>query len=207
MASWNGHVRAERGLTFLEIVFAVALLAILASTLLGAANFMLTRQKYEQRTRACMELANRLVLQFLDDRDSMPDPDQPLTYDGDEYRWSLDEDYLGFVPARTPPVAEGREAPTYDKFRIFRVKVWLAEQPGSGPVAAGPHCEISRMCDVQAIFRNPDSLQNMLGSEEGRQRLTDSSRTPLGLTNRKSPDRGQPGGGGRGTGVNRGGGS
>lgn len=168
-------------MTFLEIVFAVALLGILSATLLGAANSMLARQKHEQRSLACCELANRLILQFLDDRDGMPDPTQPLTYGGDRFRWSLEESYLSFQPSRPPPVVEGRSQRGFENFRIFYVRVWL-DDPSGSQGAAAPSVEVSRMYDVTAVFRNPDALEYMLGTEAGRRRITETSTgVPLGL--------------------------
>ncbi len=167
-------------MTFLEVVFAVALLGILAATLLGATNYLLARQKYEQRTLACMELANRIILQFLDDRDSPPDPADALNYGGDDYHWSLEESPVAFHPAKTQPVAEGRTPTSFDSFRIFKVRVWLAT---AGPATMGvPHAEISRMYDVNLMFRNPDSLENIIHSEGGVRRMLDgASNVPMGL--------------------------
>ncbi len=182
---------AAPGMSFLEIVFAVSLLGILAGTLMGAANYMLARQRYEQRTMACLELSNRLILQFLDDRDSLPDPAEPLSYGGDQYRWTLEETPLAFTPARIPAVPEGQVAPRFDKFRVFKVRVWLAVgSVATGEVTGGiPHAEISRMYDVGNIFRSPDALERMLGSEEGQRRLREnnSSGLPMGLRPKTKP--------------------
>lgn len=164
-------------MTFLEIVFATALLGLLAATLLGSANFMLSRQKHEQRTLAALELANRLILQFLDDRESMPDPAKGLTYAGDQFGWSLDEAPLEFRPARILQVAEGQNPPRFDNFRVFKVRVWLAAESGGGlePTAGVPHAEVSRMYDVGLIFRNPDALEYLLSTDAGKRRLMESS--------------------------------
>lgn len=177
-------------MTFLEVVFAMVLLGLLATTLLGATNFMLARQKFEQRTVACLELANRLILQFLDDRESMPDPSVPLNYAGDFYNWSLDETPLSFRPAKIQPVPEGRTAATFENFRIFKVRVWLAAEGSSngGPPAGIPHAEISRMCDVSVLFRNPDSLEHFINSDTGRRRMNEGiGNVPLGLPPANSP--------------------
>lgn len=187
------HNPARPGMTFLEIVFSVALLGILSATLLGAANSMLSRQKHEQRALACGELANRLILQFLDDRDGMPDPTLPLTYGGDQYRWSLEESYLSFRPSRPPPAVEGRAQAGFENFRIFYVRVWH-DDPSGSPGAASPSVEVSRMYDVTAVFRNPDALEHMLSTEAGRRRITETSTgIPLGIPPRGTPPAGNGG--------------
>lgn len=164
-------------MTFLEIVFAMALLGLLAATLLGASNYMLARQKYEQRSLAALELGNRLILQFLDDPDSMPDPGAGLNYGGDRYGWSLDETPLEFRPARLVQVAEGQKAPRFDNFRVFKVRVWLATDPSGSltPLMGAPHAEISRMYDTSLIFRNADSLEHLMSTDEGKRRLMESA--------------------------------
>jgi prepilin-type N-terminal cleavage/methylation domain-containing protein len=180
--------RSARGMTFLEVVFAVAILGLLASTLIGAANYMMGRQRYEQRTLASMELANRLILQFLDDRDAMPDPAEPLFYGGDEFRWNLVEVPLTFRPTKPPPVREGSRASTaFDNFRMFTVRVWLSNRSGGSvePSAAVPHAAVSRMYDYKALWRNPDTLEYLLKSDAGRRRLMDDGSTaPMGLPGR-----------------------
>lgn len=164
-------------MTFLEIVFAVTLLGILAATLLGAANFMLSRQKHEQRTLAAAEIANRLILQFLDDPAGLPSASDPVGYGEDQFRWTKDEYPLTFIQAKEVPISmEGRQPPRFDKLKVVKVRVWLATASGEGPGSPGiPHAEISRMYDSAQIFRNPDTLKHILSSEEGQRRLRESA--------------------------------
>jgi type II secretory pathway pseudopilin PulG len=185
-------------MTFLEIVFAMTLLGILAATLLGAANFMLARQRHEQRTLAALEIANRLILQFLDDPGGMPDSSAPVGYGDDYYRWTKDESQLSFVPAKLPTtLVEGRTPQNFSKLKVVKLRVWLAPESGGGASSGGsvPHAEISRMYDSAQIFRNPDAMEHLMSTEEGRRRLLESSGASPSTTPQRPAS--TPAGGGR----------
>lgn len=165
----------RRAMTFLEVVVAVALLALLASTVFGAFNFMLGRQRLEQQTLGAHEVANRLVLSYLDDRNAMPNSSLPIEYGPDRYRWDFQVTPVKIVsPESANPDAAPRPAPLRDRvpfnerIRQITVRVWLGEESGGtfGAETGVPHAKITRLLYPLAN-RNPDSFDNMLKSDAG----------------------------------------
>lgn len=85
---------AHPGLTLLEVVVATAMLATLASAVLGAMTFM---ESYHARTRHrldAMEVGHRLVTQYIDNQDLMPPQNLPIQQGDRLYRWTLREEIL-----------------------------------------------------------------------------------------------------------------
>ena len=152
--------RRRRGLTFIETVCAVALLGIVAATVFGAFNSILSTQKVQQHRLNAMELANRLVLEYLDDKETMPAAGLPLLYDNTSFRWELREIPVRLEPAR-PDIAEERALATpvsVDRMQAIAVRVWLSEESG-GSFAydpAVPAVSLTRLMDPIAL-RNPDT--------------------------------------------------
>ena len=68
------------GITFLEVVVGVALLGIVTAAMLGTINFATGIQLRQARMLACSEVANRLVLEYLDDPTKLPDPGKTVEY-------------------------------------------------------------------------------------------------------------------------------
>lgn len=174
-AGGDPHV-TRRGMTFLEVVMAVALLAVLASTVLGAFNFMIGRQRVEQQTLGAHELANRLVLSYLDDHNAMPDSNLPVEYGPDRYRWDLRVDPVKIRVAEPESPDSGAQAspvvrdriPFNERVRQVTVRVWLGEESGGSREADPglPHARITRLMYPLAN-RNPDSFDNMIKSDTG----------------------------------------
>ncbi len=170
--------RARAGVTFLESVLGVVLLALVTTSLASAVSFMQRSHARLERRLGAAELANRLILQFIDDRESLPSPSLPLEYGENLYRWSLDEQRVRFV-TRTP--AQGTSAApdagigsgaSLDRVQMLVIRVWLAPESG-GSMAYDPQIPgvvITRLVDPLA-FSNPDSLQSLLEQPDGIERL------------------------------------
>lgn len=155
---------ARRGLTFLEVVLAATLLALLASVTFGGFSSMIAAQERQVRRLACMEIANRLVLQHLDDPTAMPSPSQPIWYADAEYRWSFEKEAIRFEFGR-PEIAAERAMTSslrLDRFVNVYITVWLGGESGGSTTFDPllPHASISRMVDPIGA-RNPDSLENI----------------------------------------------
>lgn len=148
-------------MTFLECVAATALLAMVASSIFGVFGFVVSSQTRQLQRLASAELANRLVLMYLDDPISMPEPTKTLEYGPHLYRFEFREQPL----ALTEAVPEGRDrnrpSPLpLDRFTEVSVRVWLSEKSGGTIDGSGgvPQATVSRMFDPLA-FRNPDSIE------------------------------------------------
>lgn len=189
-----GHAR--RGLTFIETVAAVALLSLVAGMLYGALGFVMRAQHRNERMLAAAELANRLLLQYLDDPTELPNPAQPVA-DRDEslqgpaelFRWSLQESPVDY---ELDDASErlGLENP----FRNVRhvhvtVRVWLSEySEGSRQWETSPvRFELSRLVDPLA-FRTPDQFERLWEDPERMRQFLEgipTSTVPTGGTRRR----------------------
>lgn len=167
--------RSRPGVTFLESVLGVVLLALVTASLAGSVSFMQRSHARIERRLGAAELANRLILQYIDDRESLPSPSLPLEYGQNLYRWSMDEQRVRFVTrgqgsaAVTGGVGSGV---SLDRVQMVIFRVWLAPESG-GSMSYSPDIPgvvITRLVDPLA-FSNPDSLQSMLERPDGIERL------------------------------------
>jgi type II secretory pathway pseudopilin PulG len=155
---------ARRGLTFIETICAVAMLALVAAAVLGAFNSIITQQERERHRLGAMELANRLILQYLDDSDTMPAAGLPIVYGDERYHWELQETPVQLIPAR-PDVAEDRSsasAISVNRMQAINVTVWLSDESGGSAQfdARVPNATLTRLMDPIAL-RNPDTTNNL----------------------------------------------
>lgn len=164
--------RARAGLTFLEVVLASAILALVAAFVFAAFNHMISSQERQQRRLGAAELCNRLILQYLDDKETMPSPTLPVAYGGARYRWRLTEAPAHLTPARPDVAAEriGASSLTVDRIQLITVNVWLSEESGGSFVNDGtsPSYTITRLMDPISTSRNPDSFANLLANPQGK---------------------------------------
>jgi len=165
----------RRGTTLIEAVLATVLLGMVAATLASAVSYMSSSQSRMQQRLGAAELANRLMLQYIDDQDAMPSSSLPIEYDMDLFRWTMDVAPVEFTMAE-PAVEE--EANTigsginFERIRLVSIKVWLSEDSGGarGFSTELPNAQLTRLIDPLA-FSNPDSLQTMLDTPGGMERL------------------------------------
>ncbi len=160
-------------MTLLEVVFATATLAMIVSVLFGAIGFMLGRQRVEQQTLGAAEVANRLMLQYLDDFTSMPDPSLPIAYGKERYRWEqLPNRSIRIEPAeparRSRAGTPDRVGSLLEKSDLVTIKVWLGEESGGSltPTTAVPHASVTRIVYPLLASRNPDSWENAQKNDE-----------------------------------------
>ncbi len=163
---------SRRGITFLEVVAATALLVLIAAALFGTFSFVMGTEARERQRLAAMEVANRLVIAYLSDPTKMPDPHKLLEYGPPDramkFRWTYVQEPIQVVEA----VPDGRDTTRQsglspDRFLCVRVKVWLSEQSGGAEVADAsiPQAELWRMLDPTGL-RNPDQINQLMNDPE-----------------------------------------
>ncbi|MFO0830240.1 MAG: prepilin-type N-terminal cleavage/methylation domain-containing protein [Phycisphaerales bacterium] len=192
--------RHRRGLTLLETVAAVVLLSLLAAAVLGALSSVVGQQTRQHRRVQAMELANRLMLQYLDDPNLMPQRNLPVAYGNDRFRWEAGE-----APARIvyadPEVGSQRQSSSalnLDRIKAVTIHVWLGEESGGsmGYTQAVPSATIVRLMDpIAGLYRNPDTLRAMLQDDKRKREVLDMLRDSAagGLVNRPAPAPGATG--------------
>lgn len=203
-------------MTFVEVVLAAALLAVLAGGISAVFSFVVGVQTRERQRVMAMEVANRLIINFMDDSAKMPDQNKLLEYGPPDaptkFRWRLRDDPVQVFE----PQGDTRSTQSglsLDRFRIVTVQVWLSEQSGGAerPDGTTPEATLQRMFDPIGM-RNPDAISRMMTSDSGLRNLTSAISGATGQTRSGGVvprrDRGQgvrpPGlfgqGGGRGQG-------
>ncbi len=197
--------RFRRGLTFIETVCAVALLGLVTATTFAAFNSIMGTQRRQQQRLDAMELANRLILEYLDDKETMPAAGLPIVYNDTRYRWDLREIPVRLEPAR-PDVAEERSMASpisVDRMQAIVVRVWLGEESGGSFSydTTVPAVSLTRLMDPIAL-RNPDTTKRLANNPAKQAELLDRFRnvgrnTGAGRTRR--PAQPQPAGNQRGT--------
>ena len=169
MEPCRGNRVSTRGLTFLETVLAAAILAMLAGVVFTAYNGMLASQRQQVRRLGAAEVCNRLILQYLDDKTSIPRPSTPIAYGGDLYHWSLEETAVALQPARPDVAADrsGASSITVDRIQAITVQAWLSEESGGGvrPDGVIPAFAMTRMIDPLAT-RNLDSFGDLINNTQ-----------------------------------------
>ncbi len=179
--------RVAPGLSMLEVVLATIILALTIATLATMVQAISIQQARAARRLDAAELANRLIIQYLDDDSSLPSQDLPIDYGPNKYRWkmsvskiksAIDESILASIEEN----ASNRQSPTTpDRLRKVVVTVWLSEQSGGSYLASegSPQATLVRIVDPSAIWRRPpDSIDNLInrpgGTEELLQRVLGS---------------------------------
>jgi len=156
------------GLTFLEVVLSVVLLAIATSMIMAAINNMLSAQTVHRQRLGAAEIANRLTLQYLDDKRTLPAAGAPVVYGRERYRWDYTERPVTLIPSR-PEAIQSRNTSNQATNRLVSVnfRVWLSEESGGGYSydALLPSCTLARVVNPTAL-RNPDSIERMLKDPE-----------------------------------------
>lgn len=168
---------ARRGATFLEAILGVVLLGLVTTSLVGAVTFMRNAETRLARHLGAAELANRLILQLIDDRDSLPNPSLPLEYSDALYRWELDEQPVRFIVQQQGVAVDSSASGvgsgvSLDRVKLVIVRVWLAPESGGSTTYTTevPSVVITRLVDPLA-FSNPDSLDTLLNTPGGIDRL------------------------------------
>ncbi len=155
----------RRGLTILETVAAVTLLGVVTSAMFGLLSYLVAAQVREQQRLGASELANRLVLQYLDDPNALPNSSLPLEYGINTFRWDHRDGPVTLIES----VPDGRDPARpsqlpLDRFMEVSVRVWLSERSGGAvrPETGVPIATVTRVYDPFYFTRNPDSGENMI---------------------------------------------
>lgn len=197
----------RRGMSFLEVVLALAILSMIAATAMSAISAITGQAKAARQRLAAIELANRLILQYMDDPTRMPRPELPIEYAQERYRWSLREGAVSMVPVVPAEERSSLGPRRLDRFKSVTLTVWLSEESGgtSMPEVGTPGAVLTRLMDPYAL-RNPDAIERMLADPARLQQFIEAftggapSAPPGGATPRGGSGGGSGGGAGSGPG-------
>jgi type II secretory pathway pseudopilin PulG len=157
----------RRGLSLVEVVMASMLLAITASAVVGGITTVAAADAHNQQKLEALELANRLLLQYLDDKSAMPDESAHAVQGRGTYRWAM---HTSAVELSTPAESivikptDGPGSKTIDKLVLLSVSVHAGIPDGMGGYASGERlCTLTRVYHpLSTVYRNPDALSRLL---------------------------------------------
>ncbi len=156
----NRRRQFRRGMSFLEAVLASALLGIVSMGVLSSLNYLVLQQKRAEQIAGAAEVANRVVVMYLDDPDAMPPGGRPIPYGRHLYRWAYEAQPIDVFD----PNATDEPTPlSLTRLQELTVSVWLHEDSGGdfSPDAGTPSIVVRRMLDPLAT-RNPDSFERAI---------------------------------------------
>lgn len=158
-------IPSRRGSTLLEVLLASVILGLVAVSITSAITFVARTDLMQQRRLGAYELANRLLLQYLDDRKQLPS--QAVPYDDGRflYRWELVEESLKYeqleggiseAPSNWAPAMSAIE-----QTKLLRVRVYQGIPDGIGGAVRGQElAELVRPHNpLLLLSRNPDSRE------------------------------------------------
>lgn len=156
----------RRGATLLEVVLASVILGMVAVSVTSAISFVARSDLHGQRKLGAYELANRVILQYLDDPDLLPSQSSPYDDGRFLYRWELIEEPLRFEL----PDNSISEVPTWGpglsvigETKLLRVRVYQGLPDGIGGANRGEQlAELARPSNpLMLMSRNPDARNRM----------------------------------------------
>jgi hypothetical protein len=161
---------SRRGLTFIEVVVATALLTSLASVVVGTVTFMensVARQRYRLDA---MEVAHRLVAQYLDDDKLLPQQSLPIQQGNAFYRYQLKEEVVMQDEADSTGLRRGRikrqdevsaEQALPQMLNRVTIAVYLDDPANPVIETSRPLAELSRMFNPVS-GRDEDAMMRYL---------------------------------------------
>lgn len=149
-------------MTLLEVVLSVLLLSLVAATVTAAISSITGMESRNRQRLGAYELGNRLLLQFIDDEEALPDPALPLEYGPSLYFWDMSQSPMK-MDISGAQQSSGANLLGLDRYRLLNVTVYGANVAREIPTRAEPLASISRVYDP-VLPRNPDSMQ-ALGSD------------------------------------------
>mgnify|MGYP003649085154 CR=1 FL=1 len=169
-ASATGVRNERRGFSFLEAVLAAALLGIIASAIFSVLGYVYASDREDAIRLGAAEVANRIIITYLDDETSIRKLPDLIDYGPDRYRWELDDDTVRIEePNRHLRVTAGRDGAVPSalvRLDEIRVTVWQDDGTDASLVAGStPGVRLNRLVNPIA-YRGDDAISRLLESPE-----------------------------------------
>jgi hypothetical protein len=137
------------------------MLSITIGVVMGAVASIAGNEAYERRRLAAYEVANRIMLQYLDDEKALPPKTEAIEYGNYRFMWRLDKTSATMTINRKQE-ASGANLQKLDRYLLVCVTVFDAAQNGDYEVKGEPMAYLTRVIDPFAP-RNPDSIETFTG--------------------------------------------
>ncbi len=191
---------SARGVTLLETILAAALLAGVAGAIVNALAGMASSEDKRRLRLAGYEVANRLVLQYTDDSNKMPEQGAPYEYQpGVFFRYTLSKLPLKLeIPPDSvmEPTGWGAAEATLKQLVLLDVKVFVSNERGD---FIQPIAQLTRCYHPWPLYSsNPDARRRWFQDQGNLAKLTSAMMESIG-------NQGSGSGSGSGSGAGSGG--
>ncbi|MFN7022558.1 MAG: hypothetical protein ACK4WH_14700, partial [Phycisphaerales bacterium] len=148
-------------MTILEVVLSVVMLGLVTASLTGAISAIEAMSARSKKMVAAYEIANRLVLTWLDNPKLLPPSSLPLDYGPYTFMWDSDLIGVEMKINDTQRRISGSTPQALDRFEVITITVYDTEGEGPQPRPGDELAVLSRMYDPAAA-RNPESMKNIV---------------------------------------------
>lgn len=161
---------SRRGLTFIEVVVATGILAGLATMIVGTLSFMENATLRQKHRLNATEVAHRVICQFLDDPDKLPDKNLPIQQGEHLYRFILRDEILVTEDSGTEGLrqGQGRNVTQMDpqeqlRSMLGRVTVQVYLDEPDNPIATdAPMAELVRVYGTLSLADEDAIMKRLL---------------------------------------------
>jgi hypothetical protein len=155
---------ARRGVTFLEVVFSAVILAIAAGAISGGFALIERLSLRDDARLAGYEVAHRLILQFMDDPESLPPDHLPLDMGRFRFRYTLGKEALveDAVGETGVERREGRNVNTLDMSDRLRNRLLLLRVQVNWEHDNGAVDEVASLSRIFDPFGDTSDSRQML---------------------------------------------
>lgn len=158
------------GFSFIEAVLAAALLGIVASSIFGVLGYVYASDREDQLRLGAAEVANRIIISYIDDETSVDKLPRVIDYGPERYRWEIDEDPVRIEePNRRARVTAGQAGAVPNalvKLREVRITVWHDDGTDATLTpGASPGVRLNRLVNPIA-FRGSDTIERLFSDPE-----------------------------------------
>lgn len=184
------HTRpSERGMTLLEVVLAAVLISLATATIAGAVGLAERSQSVQADRLAAVEVANRLMLMYVDEAAQFKTPGAipyEIGYGNNErqrmFHWDMDETPVRFELGDAARENAGNDNPLLQRVKQVTVRVWLSESSGgaSSWTTDVPNATLTRLIDP-LNFDNPDKAARLGDDRNMAQLMEDLLRATGGV--------------------------
>ncbi|HED52920.1 MAG TPA: hypothetical protein ENJ00_01795 [Phycisphaerales bacterium] len=178
----------RRAFSFLEAVLAAALLGIIAASIFSTLGYIWNAEHDDTDRLGAAEVANRVLISYLDDNTSTRRLPDVIHYGKRDYRWKLDEhDVRLEEPNRRARITAGTPGAVPNALvhlKEISVTAWLDDgTPETLTPGTTPAVRLNRLVNPIA-YRGADTIDRLLNSPERRSDLFRN------LTGFEAPDSG-----------------
>ncbi len=161
---WHRAPAARRGVTFLEVVFSAVILAIAAGAISGGFALIERLSLRDDARLAGHEVAHRLILQFMDDPESLPPEHLPLEMGRFRFRYTLGKEALveDAVAETGVERREGRNVTNLDMADRLRGRLLLLRVQVNWEHENGAVDEVASLSRVFDPFGDTSDSRQML---------------------------------------------